>query len=110
MSKTGWDGLICIALLLFVLIGIVAATASVPPGGDVRADSTGGGASPDDAGSAPQTLLEQPEIGDTVAYHGSEDAYSVFYKPVLLWCVLGAVVVLLLGYCLIRKYRRKGAT
>jgi len=42
-------------------------------------------------------LLEQPEIGDVVAYHGSEDVFSMFYKPVLLWYVLGAVIVLSLG-------------
>jgi hypothetical protein len=107
MNGTGRGGLICIALLLFVLIGSGVATASAPPGGDVRADSAGGGASPDDAGSAPQTLLEQPEIGDTVTYHGSEDAFSMFYEPVLLWYVLGAVIVLLLGYYLVRTYRRK---
>ncbi len=41
MSKTGWNGLICIALLFFVQIGSGAATASAPRGGDVQADSTG---------------------------------------------------------------------
>jgi hypothetical protein len=42
-------------------------------------------------------------------YHGSESAFSIFYSPVLLGCGLGAVIVLAVGYFLIRRSRGKDA-
>ncbi|WP_243669119.1 hypothetical protein [Methanoculleus chikugoensis] len=53
-------------------------------------------------------MLEQP--ADTAVYHGSESAFSIFYSPpVLLGCGLGAVIVLAVGYFLIRRSRGKDA-
>lgn len=66
---------------------------------DVRIDSTGG-----EAASA--ALAEPP--GKT-AYQGSDDAFSFFYNPTVLWCALGAVIVLLVGYILARKSLGKDA-
>jgi hypothetical protein len=89
MNGTGRGGVICIALLLFILAGSGIACAS--PGEDVQVDPADGEAPP----------------ADTVAYRGSESAFSVFYNPVLLGCGLGAVIVLLVGYFLIWRSRGK---
>lgn len=93
MNGTGRKGLICIALLAFILAGSGIACASP------------GGAPPADAGEGREAVLEQP--ADTAAYHGSESAFSVFYNPMLLGCGLGAVIVLAVGYFLIWRYRGK---
>ena len=95
MNGTGRGGLICIALLLFILAGSGIACAS--PGGEPPAD----------AGEGREAVLAEP--GDTTTYHGSESAYSIFYNPVLLACGLGAVLVLAVGYFLIRRSRGKDA-
>jgi len=109
MNGAGRGGLFCIALLLFILTGSSIAHASTQPGEGMQINPTNGEASPADAGNTRQTVLEQPEVGDTVAYHGSESAFSVFYNPVLLGYALGAVIVLFVGYYLIRKHRRNDA-
>ncbi len=67
-----------------------------------------GEASPADTELYRQALLDRPAVGDTVTYSGSQSAFSVAYNPVLLWCALGALVVLSVGCYLARKYRRKG--
>jgi len=95
MNSTGRRGLICIALLLFILAGSGIACAS--PGGEPPAD----------AGEGRQTMLGEP--ADTVAYQGSESVFSAFYNPVLLGIALGAVIVLSVGYYLIRMHRRRDA-
>ena len=56
-------------------------------------------------GAAPSAALAEP--ADTTAYQGSNDVFSFFYNPVLLMCALGAVIVLLAGYVLVRKSRGK---
>jgi hypothetical protein len=52
-------------------------------------------------------VLAKP--ADTVTYGGAESAFSIFYSPVLLGCGLGAVIVLAVGYFLIRRSRGKDA-
>ena len=103
MNGTGRGGLICIALLLFILAGSGIAHAATAPGGDVQADPTNGGASAADLENARQTVLAEP--ADTTTYHGAESAFTVFYNPVHLACALGAVIVLAVGYYLIRRSR-----
>jgi len=66
MNGTGRRGLICIALLLFVLGGSGIVCAS--PGEDVQFNPTDGEAPPADTGSTQKAVLEEPE--DTVAYQG----------------------------------------
>ncbi|HQC33679.1 MAG TPA: hypothetical protein PLG95_03000 [Methanoculleus sp.] len=66
---------------------------------DVRVDPTGG--------AAVSAALAEP--ADTTAYLGPNDAFSLFYNPVLLMCGLGAVIVLLVGYFLVRRSRGKDA-
>ncbi|MCK9307122.1 MAG: hypothetical protein M0P17_06285 [Methanoculleus sp.] len=105
MNGTGRGGLICIALLAFILAGSSIACAS--PGEDVQFNPTDGEAPPADAGNGREAVLEEP--AGTVAYRGSESAFSVFYNPMLLGCGLGAVIVFSVGYFLIWRYRGKGA-
>ena len=93
----GQKRLICVALLLFILIGSGIAHAATDPGEDMQANPTDG--------AAPSAALAKP--ADTTAYQGSNDAFSFFYDPVTLWCALGAVIVLLAGYVLVRKSRGK---
>ncbi|CCJ34980.1 hypothetical protein BN140_0057 [Methanoculleus bourgensis MS2] len=107
MNVIGRGRLICVVLLLFILAGGGMAHASAQPGEDVRIDPTNGEALSVDTENARQTMLEEP--ADTVAYQGSESAFSVFYNPVLLGFALGAVIVLSVGYYLIRTHRRKDA-
>jgi len=107
MNNTGRGGLICIALLLFILAGSGMAHAATAPGGDVQADPTSGGASAADLENARQTVLAEP--ADTTTYQGSGSAFSIFYNPVHLACALGAVIVLAVGYVLIRRSRGKDA-
>ncbi len=95
INGTGRGGLICIALLLFILAGSGIACAS--PGGEPPADT----------GNDRQTVLGEP--ADTTAYHGSESVFSIFYNPVLLAGGLGAVIVLAVGYFLIRRSHGKDA-
>jgi len=95
ISGIGRRGLISVALLLFILAGSGIACAS--PGGEPPAD----------AGEGREAVLAEP--GDTTTYHGSESAFSIFYNPVLLACGLGAVIVLAVGYFLIRRSRGKDA-
>ena len=103
MNVRGRGRLICVALLLFILAGSGIAHASAQgPGEDVRIDPTNGEGLSVDTENA---VLGEP--ADMVAYQGSESAFSVFYNPVLLGGVLGAVIVLLVGYVLIRRSRRK---
>lgn len=106
MNGTGRGGLICIALLLFVLAGSGIACAS--PDEDVQFDPTDGEAPPADTGSTQKAVLGEP--ADTVAYQGSKSSFSVFYNPMLLGCGLGAVIVLVVGYVLIRRSRGKDAS
>jgi|BioPla2DNA2_1021312.scaffolds.fasta_scaffold57910_2 hypothetical protein len=107
MNVSGRGRLICVLLLLFILTGGGMAHAAAQPGEDVRIDPTNGEALSVDTENARQTALQEPE--DTVAYQGSESAFSVFYNPVLLGIALGAVIVLSVGYYLIRTHRRKDA-
>ncbi|MCC7556387.1 MAG: hypothetical protein KO254_09820 [Methanoculleus marisnigri] len=95
ISGIGRRGLISVALLLFILAGSGIACAS--PGGEPPAD----------AGEGREAVLAEP--GDTTTYHGSESASTIFYNPVLLGCALGAVIVLAVGYFLIRRSRGKDA-
>lgn len=97
VNYTDWRGLICIALLLFILAGSGIACASSGEGVQIY---------PTDSGASPSALVEPP---DTTAYQGSSDAFSLFYNPAPLWCALGAVIVLLVGYVLVRKSRGKDA-
>ncbi len=89
MNGTGRGGLICIALLLFILVGSGIACASL------------GEEPPADAGEGREAVLAEP--ADTTTYQGSADAFSLFYNPVLF----GAVIVLAVGYVLIRRSRGK---
>jgi len=107
MNVIGRGRLICVVLLLFILAGGGMTHAAAQPGEDVRIDPTNGEALSVDTENARQTMLEEP--ADTVAYQGSESAFSVFYNPVLLGFALGAVIVLSVGYYLIRTHRRKDA-
>ncbi len=95
ISGIGRRGLISVALLLFILAGSGMACAS--PGGEPPAD----------AGEGREAVLAEP--GDTTTYHGSESASTIFYNPVHLACGLGAVIVLAVGYFLIRRSRGKDA-
>jgi len=105
INGTGRGGLICIALLLFILAGSSIACAS--PGGEP----------PGDAGEGREAVLGEP--ADTTTYHGSESAFTIFsksgsvfnisYNPVHLACGLGAVIVLAVGYFLVRRSRGKDA-
>lgn len=95
INGTGRRGLICIALLLFILVGSGIACAS--PGGEPRAD----------AGDGQKAVLAEP--ADTTTYQGSGGVFSVFYNPVHLGCALGAVIVLAVGYVLVRRFRVKDA-
>ncbi|MBR1369994.1 hypothetical protein RJ53_11100 [Methanocalculus chunghsingensis] len=62
-----------------------------------------------ETGKAIQTASEKSIQGDTVAYSGSESAFSVFYHPVLLaGTLLGVAILFVIGYYLIRKWRVKG--
>lgn len=101
MNVIGRGRLFCVVLLLFILAGSSIAHASA------QIDPTNGEALPVDTENARQTMLEEP--ADTVAYQGSESAFSAFYNPVLLGVALGAMIVLLVGYYLIRMHRRKDA-
>ena len=101
MNVIGRGRLICVVLLLFILAGSSIAHASA------QIDPTDGEALSVDTEGARQTMLEEP--ADTVAYQGSKSAFSVFYNPVLLGIALGAVIVLSVGYYLIRTHRRKDA-
>ncbi|ABN56077.1 MULTISPECIES: hypothetical protein [Methanoculleus] len=58
-------------------------------------------------GETPPAVLAEP--ADMTTYRGSGGAYSIFYNPVLLGCALGAVIVLAVGYYLIRRSRGKDA-
>ncbi|MDD3858315.1 MAG: hypothetical protein PHP43_09750 [Methanoculleus sp.] len=107
MNGTGRGGLICIALLLFILAGSGIAHAATGPGGDVQANPTNGGASAADLENSRQIVLAEP--ADTTTYQGSGGVFSVFYNPVYLGCALGAVIVLAVGYVLIRRFRGKDA-
>lgn len=107
MNGTGRGGLICIALLLFILAGSGIAHAATGPGGDVQANPTNGGASAADLENSRQIVLAEP--ADTTTYKGSGGVFSVFYNPVYLGCALGAVIVLAVGYVLIRRFRGKDA-
>lgn len=108
MNVRGRGRLICVALLLFILADSGIAHASAQgPGEDVRLDPTNSEGLSVDTENARQTVLGAP--ADTVAYQGSESAFSGFYDPVLLGGALGAVIVLLVGYVLIRRSRRKDA-
>ncbi|MCK8518427.1 hypothetical protein [Methanoculleus sp. 7T] len=107
MNGIGRGRLICVVLLLFILAGGGIAHASAQPGEDVRIDPKNGEALSVDTGNARQTVLEEPP--DTVTYQGSESAFSVFYNPVLQGVALGAVIMLLVGYYLIRTHRRRDA-
>lgn len=97
VNYTGRRRLICIALLLFILAGSSMAHAATGSGEDVQVNPTGG--------EAPPAALAEP--ADTTTYQGSADAFSLFYNPVLLGGVLGAVIVLAVGYVLIRRSRGK---
>jgi len=103
MNGTGRGALICIALLLFILAGSGIAHAATGPGEGVQANPTNGGASAADLENARQTGLAEP--ADTTTYRGAESAFTVFYNPVHLACALGAVIVLAVGYYLIRRSR-----
>ncbi|WP_292366515.1 MULTISPECIES: hypothetical protein [unclassified Methanoculleus] len=107
MNGTGRGGLICVALLLFILAGSGVAHAATDPGEDVRFNPMSGETSQTGAEDTRQTVLAKP--ADTVAYGGAESAYSIFYNPVHLGCALGAVIVLAVGYVLIRRFRGKDA-
>jgi lipoprotein signal peptidase len=87
MNGTGRGGLICVALLLFILAGSGIVCASP-------------------AGEGQEIVLGEP--ADTTRYQGSGSAFSIFYNPMLLGCGFGAVIVLVLGYYLIRRSRGKG--
>ncbi|MFA7198230.1 MAG: hypothetical protein WC093_02970 [Methanoculleus sp.] len=95
MNGTSRGGLICIALLLFVLAGSGIACAS--PDGEL----------PVDVGEGRQIMLEEPT--GTTTYQGPGSAFSIFYNPVLLGCGLGAMIVLAGGYYLIRRSRGEDA-
>jgi len=75
--------LACISLLLFILVG---------SSGIVHASA------------------QMEEDAQVVAYHGFNNAFSIFYNPVYIWYQLGCVVLLVVGYFLIQKHRRKGAS
>ena len=99
VNYTGRRRLICIALLLFILAGSSMAHAATGSGEDVQVNPTDG--------EAPPATLAEP--ADMTAYQGSDDVFSLFYNPTALWCALGAVIVLLVGYFLARKSRGKDA-
>jgi len=105
MNGMGRGGLICVALLLFILIGGGMAHASTYPG-----EGTQTVPADDEQRLYSGTLTEfnQPVIGEEITYEGSESAFSVSYKPVLLYYALGVLIALAVAYYLIRKYRRKG--
>jgi hypothetical protein len=107
MNGTGRGGLICVALLLFILAGSGVAYAATDPGEDVRFRPMSSETSQAGTEDPRQTVLAKP--ADTVTYGGAESGFSVFYNPVLLGCALGAVIVLSVGYFLIRRSRGKDA-
>ena len=87
LNDTGWKGLIFIDMLIFFLAGSGIVCASP-------------------AGEGQEIVLGEP--ADTTRYQGSGSAFSIFYNPMLLGCGFGAVIVLVLGYYLIRRSRGKG--
>ncbi|MDN7026220.1 hypothetical protein FGU65_15265 [Methanoculleus sp. FWC-SCC1] len=95
-------------LLMFLLCGIL-----VSP---VNAAEVNGSQGPDYKDNSERPVaetgrvaeLDWPATGDTVTYSGPKSAFSVAYKPVLLWYAFWALVVLSVGYYVVRKYRRKG--
>ncbi len=96
-------------LLMFLLCGILvspvnAAEVNGPQGPDYKDNYERPAA---ETGRVAE--LDWPATGDTVTYSGPKSAFSVAYKPILLWYVLGALIVFLVGCCLVRKYRRKSA-
>ena len=97
--------MISIALLLFILACSGIACAS--PGEDVQVSPTAGEEPLADTGDDREAMLAEP--AGTTAYQGSDSVFSVFYNPVLLVCGLGAVIVLAIGYYLVRKSRGKDA-
>lgn len=107
INGTGRGGLICIALLLFILAGNGIAHAATGPGEGVQVDPTSGEASAADLENTRQTGLAEP--ADTTTYHGAESVFSIFYNPVHLACGLGAAIVLAVGYFLVRRSRGKDA-
>ncbi len=109
MNDSGRRGLICITLLLFVLIGSGIVQAATYPDEDTAINPANGEVSPADTTDARQTVLGQPMVGETVAYRGSESAFSVAYNPMFVLYVLGAVIVVAGAYYIIRRYRRKNA-
>jgi len=104
-NGTGRGRLIFVALLLFILAGSGMAHAATDPGEDVQVNPMNSGPSPVGTEDARQTVLGEP--ADRVAYRGSGSAFSLFYNPVSLACGLGAVLVLSVGYYLIRRSREK---
>ncbi len=105
MNSNGRGGLISVALLLFILVGSGVAYAATDPGEDVRFNPMSGEISQAGTEDTRQTVLAKP--ADTVAYRGAESVFSVFYNPVHLGCALGAVIVLSVGYFLVRRYSGK---
>lgn len=104
-NGTGRRGLTCIALLFFILAGSGIACAS--PGEGVQVNSTNGEILSVDAEDVRQSALGEPP--NTTAYQGSGNVFSFFYDLVIFACALGAAIMLLVGYILIRRGRGKDA-
>lgn len=109
MKNTGREWMIAIILLCCIVAsnGIVYASGQLVENCEI--DSSNALLSVTETGKAIQTASEKSIQGDTVAYSGSESAFSVFYHPVLLAVtLLGVVIMFVIGYYLIRKWRVKG--
>lgn len=108
MSTTDKGWMIAIILLCCIVAsnGIVYASGQLVENSEI--DSSHALLSVTDKEETMQTASEKSIQGDTIAYRGSESAFSVFYHPVLLaGTLLGVAILLFLRYSLIRKWRKE---
>ncbi len=108
MSTTDKGWMIAIILLCCIVAsnGIVYASGQLVENSEI--DSSHALLSVTDKEETMQTASEKSIQGETIAYRGSESAFSVFYHPVLLaGTLLGVAILLFLGYSLIRKWRKE---
>ena len=108
MSTTDKGWMIAIILLCCIVAsnGIVYASGQLVENSEI--DSSHALLSVTDKEETMQTASEKSIQGDTIAYRGSESAFSVFYHPVLLaGTLLGVAIMFVIGYYLIRRWRKE---
>lgn len=106
MKYTGKEWMIAIILLCCIVAsnGIVYASGQLVENSEI--DSSHALLSVTDKEETMQTASEKSIQGETIAYRGSESAFSIFYHPVLLaGTLLGVAILFVVGYYLIRRWR-----